>query len=89
MILLLLISNMEAQFGNEVWSKMVYKLPERQDLKLFALTMMMAALKRICRVDTVLELECCCISSSILNPILAMLLGNFQLYEQGNNGESP
>jgi hypothetical protein len=70
-----LINNLEAKFGDGVKAKGFIKLLEHQDLKFFALIMMMTSLNRICRVDTVLESECCRISSSILNLICAMLLG--------------
>jgi hypothetical protein len=52
-----LINNLEAKFGDEVKSKRVYKTPGTPRLKLFALKMMMISLNRICRVDTVLEME--------------------------------
>jgi hypothetical protein len=51
-------------------------LPEHQDLKLFALEIMIKSLNQLCGVDTFLELECFCMSSIILELICAMLLWN-------------
>jgi hypothetical protein len=49
-----LINNLEAKFGDEVKNKGFIKLPEHQDLKLFALKMMMTSLNQIYRVNTAL-----------------------------------
>jgi energy-converting hydrogenase Eha subunit G len=81
-----LINNLEVKFGDEVKNKGFIKLPEHQDLKLFALKMMMTSLNQICIVYTVLESECCYISSTILTLIYATLLGSCQVYGQGING---
>jgi hypothetical protein len=73
-----LINNLKTKFGDEVKNKRIYKIPEHQDLTLIALKMMKTQLNGICTLDTVLELECCCISSSILDLICATLLDCFQ-----------
>jgi hypothetical protein len=48
---------LQAKFEDEVKSNRVYKTPGTPRFKIVFLKIMMASLKQICRVDTVLDSE--------------------------------
>jgi hypothetical protein len=72
-----LINNLESKFGDEVKSKQIYETPGTPIFKVICADNDEDIIEPDLQ-STVLELECCFISSSILDMICAILLGSCQ-----------